>query len=262
MSGHLAVARDSRAREFCSQVGTLFTEQTDCNLCRVANTEELFRETYRLRGSEVELGIVRCKHCGLVYVSPRLTPESARCVYEWDAERTVSHHYCWNGESDNARFGRLLRRLAAIQPEGRLLDVGCGAGHFLAAAQHMGQWEVLGVEPSSSAAGQARRLAECQVYQSTLEEAPLEPGSFDIVTMFAVLEHLHDPRGTLHRAYELLRPSGLLAVYVPNFHYLRIKDTGPVALLRLGRWSNLYPQEHLFQFTPRTLRMLLGAERF
>jgi 2-polyprenyl-3-methyl-5-hydroxy-6-metoxy-1,4-benzoquinol methylase len=240
----------------------LATEQTRCNLCGASVSRRLFTETHRLGESEVELGIVRCKRCGLVYVSPRLTFDSTQCLYRHHANKTMTHRYCWQGDPDGARFRRLLGRLAVMRSEGRLLDVGCGVGHFLAEAKRIGKWEVVGVEPSPSVAEQARQRAKCPVYADTLEETPLEPGSFHVVTMLAVLEHLHDPLGTLERVHKLLKPSGLLAVYVPNFHYLRIKDAGIAALLRRGRWSNLHPQEHLFQFTPRSLRMILEAARF
>jgi hypothetical protein len=80
--------------------------------------------------------------------------------------------------------------------------------------------------------------------------------------MLGVLEHLHDPLRTLQRVHELLGVSGILAVYVPNFDYLRFKDTGLLSLCRRGRWSDLHPQEHLFQFTPRSLRVLLEAAGF
>jgi SAM-dependent methyltransferase len=95
-----------------------------------------------------------------------------------------------------------------------------------------------------------------------LEDAPLDPNSFDVITMFGVLEHLHDPRGALRHAHRLLKPDGVLAVYVPNFQYLRLKDAGLVARLRTGRWSDLHPQEHMFQFTPRSLRQMLENTRF
>ena len=77
----------------------------------------------------------------------------------------------------------------------------------------------------------------------------MESESVDIVALMGVLEHLHDPLKTLQRVHGLLRPGGVLAVYVPNFSYLRIKDTGLVAMARRGRWSDLHPQEHLFHFT-------------
>jgi SAM-dependent methyltransferase len=255
---------ERRARNSADHEGIpkLATEQTGCNLCESRNSRRLFTEVYRLGESEVELGIVRCRFCGLVYVTPRLTFESVQTVYQHDQGHTISHEYCWNGRSSDRRFRRLLDRLARMQPQGRLLDVGCGGGHFLASARRLGKWDVMGVEPSASAAEQARSLAECEVHACPFEEIPFEPGSLQVVTLLGVLEHLHDPLGALERVHGLLGPSGVLAVYVPNFHYLRIKDTGLVPFLSRGRWCDLHPQEHLFQFTLRSLRKILEKAGF
>ena len=241
---------------------TLATETTDCNLCGSRRTRPMYRQRYRLGDSEATLSIVRCRRCGLIYVSPRLTRESVQAVYRLDEVHTISSNYCWTRSTSDGRFRRVLARLGELRPDGRLLDVGCGSGQFLKEARATGRWEVLGVEPSAAAAGEARRLAGCTVHASTLDGAPLERGSFDVLTAFGVLEHLHDPVGTLRHAGTLLKPGGVLAVYVPNFHYLRMKDTGLGALVRRRRWSDLHPQEHLFHFTPRSLWALLEKAGF
>ncbi|NQU22870.1 MAG: class I SAM-dependent methyltransferase [Candidatus Nealsonbacteria bacterium] len=242
--------------------GLLETEQVACNLCGESRSRVLFRETYRLGTEAARLHVVRCRRCGLVYVSPRLTFASTGHVYRHDAADTISHGYCWQGERGGSRFRRLLQRLIRMRGDGRLLDVGCGGGQFLAEARRTGNWDLLGIEPHAPAARSARQLADCTVHTGTLQQTPLEPGSFDVVAMLGVLEHLHDPTSTLRRVRELLKPGGVLAVYVPSFDYLRIKDTGWLSRLRTGRHSNLHPQEHLFHFTPRTLATMLTAAGF
>jgi 2-polyprenyl-3-methyl-5-hydroxy-6-metoxy-1,4-benzoquinol methylase len=243
-------------------VAAPLTEICPCNNCGCTASRCLFTERYPVGEKQVELVIRRCRHCGLVYVSPRLSPQAMSYVYRVDAQATISHNYCWNGTADGWRFSGILRRLKAMQPEGRLLDIGCGAGQFLAAAKRMGCWTVAGLEPNGPAAACARQAADCLVHNATLDHVRLELGSFDVITMFGVLEHLHDPRGVLQHVHGLLKPGGVLAVYVPNFHYLRLKDTGLVARLRTGRWSNLHPQEHLFQYTPQSVRRMLDGTGF
>lgn len=240
----------------------LTLETVPCNLCGENDAQRLFTEHYCLGERAVRLGINRCARCGLVYVSPRLTLASTRLVYEHDSAQTISHNYCWDSGGDVSRFGPLLTRLAGVAPGGRFLDVGCGGGHLLKEAKQAGRWEVVGVEPVSDAAQQAAAYSGVTVYPTTVEDAPLTEGTFDVITMLGVLEHLHDPSGTLAHVRSLLRPGGVLAVYVPNFHYLRLKDTGLFAWIRTGRWSVLHPQEHLFQYTPRTLTSLLRAQGF
>jgi 2-polyprenyl-3-methyl-5-hydroxy-6-metoxy-1,4-benzoquinol methylase len=238
---------------------TLVTEQVGCGFCHSREAKRMFTERYILGRSAVELGINRCRECGLVYVSPRLTPGSTRLVYELDTEQTISDHYCWDGSASEQRFTPLLKRLARLARPGTLLDVGCGGGQFLRAAKRYGLWQVTGVEPIANAAQHAERYAGCEVRRSTLEEAGFARGSFHVITLLGVLEHLHDPAATLRLARELLQDDGVLAAYVPNFAYLRWKDAGPVAYARAGQWSMLHPQEHLFQYTNRTLGQMLQA---
>ncbi len=245
-----------------TQLATHLTEICPCNNCGRTSAERLYTEQYCLGDKQVELGIGRCRHCGLVYVSPRLTLQAISHVYGADAESTISHNYCWNGVADGFRFRGVIGRLKAIQPEGRLLDVGCGAGQFLAEAKRTGGWTVMGLEPNGLAAESARQATGCTVYDTPLDETPLEPSSFDVITLFGVMEHLHDPRGVLKHVHHLLKPGGTLAIYVPNFHYLRLKDTGLVSWVCTGRWSNLHPQEHLFQYTPRSVRQMLENTGF
>lgn len=240
----------------------LHTEEVGCGGCGAAARRRLYSERYKLFDQAVELGINRCERCGLVYVSPRLTPESVQLVYEHDAEHTISHNYCWSGSDSEARFAPLLTRLAGLAPAGRLLDVGCGGGHFLHAAQARGSWLCEGLEPVAQAADQAARYADCTVHNATLEEAGLKPGRYQVVSMLGVLEHFHDPLATLAAAKRLLADDGLLCAYVPNFNYLRLKDAGPICYARHQRWSKLHPQEHLFQYQPQTLLQLLKTAGF
>jgi SAM-dependent methyltransferase len=120
----------------------------------------------------------------------------------------------------------------------------------------------MGIEPSAEAAGEARRRSGVDVLASTLEESSFQEGSFDVISMLGVMEHLHDPLGTLKLARSLLKPNGVLATYVPNFNYLRLKDTGLVCRLRNGCWSSLHPQEHLYHYTPATLTRTLETGGF
>lgn len=235
----------------------LKTEQVSCTHCRTPHGKRLCTERYELAGASVELGINRCRKCRLIYVSPRLTPDATRFVYELDTSHTISHAYCWEGNTCDSRFDALIERLARASKPGRLLDVGCGGGNFLRAAKRKAIWDVVGLEPIEHAAQQAERYAACEIRHTTLEQAGFPHDSFAVVSMLGVLEHVHDPIEVLKSARSLLQSDGLLAVYVPNFNYLRLKDTGPVCFARTRRWSKLHPQEHLHQFTPQTLLSML-----
>lgn len=240
----------------------LQVERVACTLCGSTTAKRLFTEQYQLAGESIDLGINRCLSCNLVYVSPRLTPEATRLVYEFDTADTISHNYCWDGDASESRFDGLLDRLTNLGSKGRLLDVGCGGGHFLRAAKRRGHWDVIGLEPIENAAVQAARYAGCEVRNSTLDEAEFPVASFDVIGLLGVLEHVHEPLAVLRSARSLLSTDGYLAIYVPNYHYLRLKDTGPVCYARTRHWSRLHPQEHLHQFTPHTLAKVLTMSGF
>jgi predicted TPR repeat methyltransferase len=135
---------------------------------------------------------------------------------------------------------------------GRLLDVGCHTGIFLDVARKAG-WETFGVEPSRWSADRARARG-LRVADGTLAEVELPGESFDVITMWDVIEHLADPAEELRRAHRLLRPNGLLAVSTMN-----VASWFPRLLGRRWPW---YMQMHLYYFTPATLRQMLDRTGF
>lgn len=143
------------------------------------------------------------------------------------------------------RFEELLDRFEPHRSTGRLIDVGCGAGFFLECAKERG-WEVHGTEYGD------RAVATCRARGIDIREGPLdplvyEPGSFDVVCSFEVMEHLARPLDEMRRMLTLLRPGGLLYVTTPNF-----RSVGH--FLAGASWNVVNPPEHLTYFTPRTLR--------
>ncbi len=113
-----------------------------------------------------------------------------------------------------AKTDREVRHLVRPERGGTVLDVGCGNGDFLVQAQRAG-WRALGVDPDPDAVASCRR-AGLSASQGTIETVDLQAGSLDAVTFAHVIEHLHHPRRALARAYELLRPGGVLWLATPN----------------------------------------------
>jgi SAM-dependent methyltransferase len=141
---------------------------------------------------------------------------------------------------------RELRDVAA----GRLLDVGCGKGRFLAAARDAG-WRVLGIEFAPESAAAARKAHAVDVISGDFLTAPLE-GGFDVITMWHVLEHLPDPAAALVKAAGLLRPGGRLVVSVPNNESLQARLGGE-------DWFHLDLPRHMFHFGPRSLAAMASS---
>jgi SAM-dependent methyltransferase len=150
------------------------------------------------------------------------------------------------------RAERRVRHVPRVEG-GRLLDVGCGNGTFLLQMRPQG-WQVAGVDADPGAVASARG-AGLEVAQGDVCDAPLPPGSFDLVTLSHVLEHLPDPVRALRACRRLLRPGGTLWVETPNLDCLGHR--------RLGRvWGALEPPRHLVLFTQGSLRTCLERAGF
>ncbi|HTO13366.1 MAG TPA: asparagine synthase (glutamine-hydrolyzing), partial [Candidatus Binatia bacterium] len=152
----------------------------------------------------------------------------------------------------------ILDRLQRRQAPGRLLDVGCGGGHFMAAAVEHG-WRPLGTDLSGEACAAARRLTAASVVQADAAALPFRAGTLDAVALVSMLDHTTQPLAAVREAARVLRPGGVLVVRVPNggFHAGWAHVLG-----RLGpavRWRDwdTYPVLRVFAFGPRALRRLV-----
>jgi SAM-dependent methyltransferase len=155
-----------------------------------------------------------------------------------------------------ATFHLRLRKIESILPDkGRVLDVGCATGFFLAAAESRG-WLAYGVEPSPWAAGQAKQQFGDRVFQGTLEQADYPSTWFDCITMFDVLEHVTQPGDLIKTCHRILRPGGCLAIVTPNTESLTARV--------MRRYWTHYKLEHIHYYSPQGLSSLVepwGFER-
>lgn len=208
--------------------------------------------------------LVRCPACRLVFQDPQ--PSDA------DLERTYYHDEEWTrmllGELRETLIERAEQQLtfldaAAVRPNGgRLLDVGCASGTFMELASRAG-WAATGVELGESTA-QAARDRGLDVRTGTLADVAdhFPAGSFSLITFWDVLEHLRDPRQELALARSLLAPGGTLAATMPNVDGLYPQVTLRLLARSTGAWE--YPElpVHLFDFSPRTIALLLRRNGF
>lgn len=218
----------------------------------------------------------RCPGCGDPEIAPAAAPEIAQCtacqLYFRNPRPTqaeIARSYNTGGtfeawqEEEAARAKMWERRLDLLRrqvPRGRLLDVGTGDGRFLETAQ-AGGFEVAGTEVSAAGAAYARRRG-FEVHLGQITELSLPNESFDLATIWHVLEHVPDPAAVLRRVHALLRPGGILAVAVPNEenYFLRRRfgqaKASPFDPLSFGG------EIHLSYFRPSTLRAALRAAAF
>ena len=206
--------------------------------------------------------LVRCVHCGLIFVSPRPPAPALEERYDRDYfhcdEPTFGGYEDYEADrTEIARtFARRMRQLAPFVTRAtpRLLDVGCATGIFLEVARDAG-WSGEGLDVSEYALELARGRG-FTVRRGTLEGANDAERSFDVVTMWDVIEHVPDPAAVLARAHRLLRPGGALAISTPDAGSL-------LARLLRGRWLGFRSiDEHLYFFSRRTLGAMLERAGF
>lgn len=262
-------------------------EVTHCALCRVDDAQLLYEGRDRLLGGNETFHMVRCRRCGLIYLNPRPTleemdryypqhyepftrAEMAKSWYSRLAYRVAIAKRCHIASHRRSVRRALLHRFpldrtTVPQPAaghtgsaathgqglGRLLDVGCGDGDFMLGMQQRG-WEVHGLDISPVAVTLARQKG-LDVFQGKLLDANYPEAGFDRVTMWDVLEHLHDPEVQLARVVQLLRPGGRLVATFPNPHCLDFRLFG-------SAWTGLDIPRHVYVYTrPALLAMLERA---
>jgi SAM-dependent methyltransferase len=191
--------------------------------------------------------VCRCLGCGLEFVTP--IPSSEELAEYYDQGYAVPlERYAAAGQRNAARIADLERWCPA---RGRLLELGASYGHSLALARERG-WEVAGVELSPTASEHARNHFGLNVFTCDLADAPLEPGSFDAVIMWHVLEHVRNPQAQLLHLATLLKPGGILGLRVPNIASFGARATGQW-------WPWMCPPAHLWFFSAATLPRLVSA---
>lgn len=230
-------------------------ETINCNLCGAKNTVPVFTLTdFLLERENIQATFVRCDACGLVYQNPRPSQDEMSAHYPPEYES-------YNTDLSNKSVPWFVRKIYTYgiykrsriatrdQKSGKLLDVGCATGTFLKYMQEQSDWDVSGVELNPHAAQIAKKQG-LNVYNGTLENAKFPSNSFDVITLWDVLEHLYDPTSSLREIRRILKPGGTLIIRVPNLDSRDAKWFGTT-------WAGWDAPRHLYVFTPDTLTQLV-----
>ena len=232
-------------------------ERVHCNLCGADDTAPV---------TELDgFHIVRCRQCGLIYVNPRYREQLLQQIYTatyYDHDGIKNglelfgyDNYLGDEENIKITFAKRLRTIERYASKGRLLDVGCATGFFLDLARRQG-WEVLGSEVSDFCARWARERFDLDVRLGILQDLAFDSQSFDVITMWDVIEHVPDPSAELREVHRILRDGGLLSLITP--------DVGSLVARLLGsRWEEFRRvREHIYFFSRRTMTQTLRKAGF
>ncbi|MNS16801.1 bifunctional 3-demethylubiquinone-9 3-methyltransferase/ 2-octaprenyl-6-hydroxy phenol methylase [compost metagenome] len=173
--------------------------------------------------------------------------ESVDYISHTDSKRSLfekAYHFVKNIALKNK-----LNLINSLQPDkGRILDIGAGTGDFLSVAKDDG-WQTVGVEPSDKAKAIAKNKGVSFVEQT----AELESHSFDVITMWHVLEHVPNLDNQIKELKRLLKTNGTLIVAVPNFKSFDAKYYGKF-------WAAYDVPIHFWHFSKKAIKMLFEKE--
>lgn len=233
-------------------------EHIRCIVCERDDTSRILSGHDSRYGVSNEVFIVvRCNVCGLVYVNPRPAKDEIARYYppNYRTKDTVQ---------SPASVERRMRKYAAkrdawfftnpwhldLSSEMKVLDIGCGAGEFLARAKALG-CDAYGVDIDEGTSTFLRETLHLNVMQCDIDAGtPFQDNLFDVVVMRHSLEHAHNPLNALREVRRIMKQTGLLVIGVPNIESL-------VSKITREKWKDLDIPRHLFHFSPSTLQDLV-----
>jgi SAM-dependent methyltransferase len=206
--------------------------------------------------------MVKCRGCGLIYKTRQSATGDLPSGNKGDGIDLVREERV--GEHRKKNFISFLMNAG---PSGRLLDVGCGCGFFLKAAQDAG-WEVIGIDLNAEAISYATKHLQVNALLGNLRDIDFRHSSFDLVTLWNVLDHTSDPLDLLVEVRRVLNDDGLLFIRTPNaaWHYLNFLLTSFLRGLGWGTVVHRRPRVTFIffhtNFSRFTLRLALARSGF
>lgn len=225
-----------------------------CPVCHATDAKFIFEaKDYTVSGES--FGIYECQSCSLRFTQD--APDATAIVPYYKSENYISHTNTSKGLINRLYQFVRTRTLAGKRKlvehstglsTGRLLDVGAGTGAFLHEMKKKG-WEITGLEPDMDARQKGKQdfavdLSDLAVFYQ------LEKSAYDAITLWHVLEHVHDLQKYVAHLKELLNEKGKLFIAVPNY-------TSKDAVIYQQYWAAYDVPRHLYHFSPAAMQVLM-----
>ena len=225
-----------------------------CPVCKTGSIAEIFSAKDNTVSHKI-FAVWQCNACTARFTQD--VPEQDAIGAYYASENYISHSDTKEGFINKlyhaVRRKTLASKMQLIQTEtgkqrGNILDVGCGTGAFLHTMQQAG-WNSTGLEPDETARAKAGSLYQVNTLPSP-EIFNLTPGSFDAITMWHVLEHVHQLHEYVAQLKKLLTEKGKLFIAVPNY-------TSNDAQVYKENWAAYDVPRHLYHFSPQSMKILM-----
>jgi 2-polyprenyl-3-methyl-5-hydroxy-6-metoxy-1,4-benzoquinol methylase len=230
----------------------------NCNNCNKDDYTVIFPE-----GKAQIHTVVKCNNCGLMYANPQTTFDISGKVAlnldKVDMESVMKDMETYSPETSQYLKKQYVHQRDFLKifnffknkPKGKFLEIGSYAGVLLASAKEMG-WDVLGIEPEHLPRVYSELKFGLKVLSGSFEGEDLPNNSFDVVLSTHVIEHIYDPKVFIQKAYDVLKPKGILILETPTYDSLTFR------LLKHRERSVRCPG-HIYFFTKKSLKELVES---
>jgi len=224
---------------------------TSCKICKSKDTSLYHQFKF--------FPVIECSTCGTLFA--KHPPKESRLEEIYGDE----YYEGWKGTKKKLTnktremkiytfsfYLKLLSKFTSLRGK-KVLDIGCATGYLLESARKIG-CDCYGVELSPFGAREAGKKFPGRIFNGTLEKANYQRGTFDVITMTDLIEHVQDPTSFMDEVKRILKSNGYILLVTPNFHSWWSKILGK-------RWTN-FKEEHLFYFSPKSLKILADISDF
>lgn len=220
-------------------------EYIDCNFCGSSSYDKLYEVRDWWLDTPEKYNVVKCKDCGLVYLNPRPKQEEFAKLYP-DFFYGVNADIDEKLQSWKAEVNKIKAEYVSRKEPGSIYDIGAYWGEFLMYMKQVG-WQVRGCELSES----VKDIFNVNIFKGFLKDDDIKKSSIDVVTAWAVMEHVYDPVGISKSVNRILQDNGEFVFCVPNYNSIGARL----------RWGDEYPR-HIYFFDKTSVAKLAEQAGF